>query len=304
MCSIKISTPPTTLLKKLFFRANSYFFDRQAQRLKIITIYVHTIILASLLFCSPPCQAAPENFETINTPRFTLYIETNEDVQDNEKVRSQNVASEAIKLLNANYEELTRIFSAVPQKKVILRFLSPDEFRRATGAPAWTSAMYYRGEISIPMQNDRSVQMEQLKRSLRHEYVHAIVAELSGNRCPAWLDEGIAQILEGQANPILGPALRQWLTYDNPIPLAWLENGFTTLDKSVVPPAYAQSLFATRTLINSNGFASIRNYLSLLQFGASSEEAFSEAFGSSLNEFESQLQQQLRRWAASTDAKF
>src|SRR5690606_26447433 len=118
--------------------------------------------------------------------------------------------------------------------KVVLRFLPPEEFRRQTGAPEWTSAMYFRDEITIPLTKSTAWERDELDRALRHEYVHAVIAELSEYRCPAWLDEGVAQLLEGQVNPLLGPALRRWIALNPAIPLDWLQNGFTTLDSGYV----------------------------------------------------------------------
>lgn len=280
-------------------QSRSLLSDSRRQCAKVQTILrsVHSLLFAALLFCPEPCKAADQAYETLSTPRFTLYIEKEKTAGATEP-RVQSLASESIEILNKNFEELSRIFSTQPAKRVVLRFLSPDEFHRQTGAPSWTSAMFYRGEITVPVAGKTN--RNQLSRALRHEYVHAVVAELSGNKCPAWLDEGLAQLIEGKPNPVLGPALRKWIENDTAMPLSWLESGFTTLDDSLVPAAYAQSLFATRTLVNSHGFDSIRRYLQALQGGESTESAFRTAFGKSQTEFETQLAQQLVRWASSS----
>lgn len=254
-------------------------------------------IFASILFCPPPCNAAEEtSYHSVSTPRFTLFVESTGEGKD---TRSKDIASTAIKILNDNYEEFSRIFKADLNKKVVLKFLSPKEFHRQTGAPPWTSAMYYRGEITVPIPLNGPVSSKKLRRALRHEYIHAVIAELSDNKAPAWLDEGIAQLIEGTPNPLLGPALREWIRYDNPMPLSWLENGFTTLEDSVVPAAYAQSLFAVRTLVNSNGFPAITKYLQLLAKREKSELAFATAFGKPQKEFETRLGPMIGRWAKS-----
>ena len=84
---------------------------------------------------------------------------------------------------------------------------------------------------------------------------------------------------------------------DNPLPLNWLNDGFTTLEDALVPVAYAQSLFAAKTLINSSGFGAMTKYLQYLNEGRSPEQAFFQAFGKSLSVFEDQLAQQLIRWS-------
>ena len=260
-----------------------------------------SVLLASIIsFCPQTSCAEPTVFQTLNTPRFTLHFESS-GVHDTQHLDVDNLATESINLLNENFEELSRIFDYQPRHKVVLRFLSPDEFHKYTGSPSWTSAMFFNGEITIPIDKTQKVRLHILKRALRHEYVHAVIAEMSKNKCPAWLDEGIAQLIEGHPNSLLGPALRNWISEDSPLPLAWLDNGFTTLDDQVVPAAYAQSLFATRTLVNSHGMSSLKNYLTLLANDNDNETAFKLAFGKSIEEFEKQLGPQIRRWAASAN---
>lgn len=263
---------------------------------------VFSVFFASMLLCPPPCANADEYYRSLefDTPRFTLHIQTSSDAGKDDP-RIESIASEAIASLNENFDEYRRIFDEEVHNKVVLRFLTPQEFHKQTGAPEWTSAMYYRGEITVPIPVSGRVNMDQLKRALRHELLHFITAEMSHNRCPAWLDEGIAQLLEGQPNPLLGPALRTWLTQDNPLPLDWLEHGFTMLEDDMVPAAYAQSLFAARTLVNSYGFKKVTAYIRNLGSGMTNEAAFGAAFDSPFSDFEQKLAGQLQRWAMSSN---
>jgi len=255
-------------------------------------------LYASLLVCAPSVQAESD-FQVYDTPRFTLHIGSYTEkeaviIPDNEKL-----ANISLNTLNDTFDELSRIFKLQPSRKVILKFLTPSEFSKQTGAPSWTNAMYYRGEISIPMSKSNLSELKDLNRAIRHEYVHAFIAEITNHRCPAWLDEGIAQLIEGRPNPVLGPALRKWIKTNNSIPLDWLQNGFTLLDDNVVPTAYAQSLFVTRTLVNRHGFSALRDYLLALRDGQDSRKAFRTAFNTDQVVFEKDLSQQIRRWADS-----
>ena len=208
------------------------------------------------------------------------------------------MAARALKTLNNTHSELTRIFQEDTNGNVELRFLSPAEFRKHTGAPEWTSAMYLKDEISIPI-TPASIRPSEMNRALRHEYVHAFVAQISHYKCPAWLDEGVAQIIEGPANPQLAPALSQWAS-ENPIfPLNELRNGFTTMDDYAVPAAYAQSFFATRKLIQSKGFSAIVKYLKALSVGKDEKAAFKLAFNQEQAEFEKSLADSVTRWVRS-----
>ena len=250
-------------------------------------------LLVSLVPASHLLAESP-SYTTVKTPRFTLHIDRSAPLEQ-KQLSAEQISDTALGILNRTHAEMTRIFQFNPSKQVILRFLSPKEFKRQTGAPEWTSAMFFRNEITIPL-NEAGVDPKELERALRHEYVHAVIAELSNYRGPAWLDEGVAQIIEGEANPLLGPALREWLVHNEPIPLDWLHGGFTTLEDELVPAAYAQSLFASRVLLRRYGFASITKYFKLLAAGAPEFKAFDKAFGIKKEVFEKSLRKQLLVW--------
>lgn len=248
-----------------------------------------------LLFSASHALAQEQAFTTFYSPRFTLHIEESQDEAKRVSLSPNELATRALKTLNDTHAELTRIFKHDTEGNVVLKFLSPSEFVKHTGAPEWTSAMYLKDEISIPI-TPASVRPKEMNRALRHEYVHAFVAQLSNYKCPAWLDEGVAQIIEGPANPVLAPALREW-ALENPIfPLDELRNGFTTMDEYAVPAAYAQSFFATRKLIQTKGFSAIVKYLKELSTGKSEEQAFRIAFKQDQAQFEKSLAMSVSMW--------
>jgi hypothetical protein len=231
----------------------------------------------------------------VETPRFTLYFPS---TKEDSGIPLDKLAKSTLEVLDDTYEELSQQFKVRPQQKVVFRFLTPDEFKRYTGAPPWTSAMYLRGEVSIPVSKEKRPNLVELRRAIRHEYTHAVVAELSGKRCPAWLDEGLAQMMEGDVNPLLGPALRKWNTANaEAMPLEWLQNGFMGLNDQIVPAAYAQSLFSTRLIIERLGYTAVLKYLDSLRRGVSEGDSFRTAFGLSSKDFEGKLALHIANWA-------
>jgi len=254
-----------------------------------------SLVAAVLLFIQP-VEAEPRArlFESIQTPNFRLFVEKNSSEE-----QAKNLAARSAAMLNETLEELSRVFKFRPEKQVVLRLVSQEEYQRLTGSPDWTSAMYINGVITIPLSKNHTISEKQLQKTIRHEYIHAFIDELSGGNCPAWMDEGLAQLLEGKPNKLLGPALRSWIKHSEALPLAWLRDGFTGLDSAVVPAAYAQSLFAARSLVNTHGFEAVRDYLSLLSKGLLPDEAFHLAFNGQQEHFEERLTPQMKRWAAS-----
>ena len=237
------------------------------------------------------------SFSTVSTPRFTLNFTSKTKGLANQQNNSDNLAQESLNVLNNTYEQLSNLLNKSPKRKVILNFVTPTQFTKITGAPSWTSAMYFRNEITIPLSKEARNGKDDLKRALKHEYIHAIIAELSDYGCPAWLDEGIAQLLEGPANPLLGPALRDWIKQNPAMPLNWLQDGFITLDPKLVPAAYAHSLFFSKKIIEKNGYKAISNYLDYLKNKKNPKTAFSMAFNKSELAFEKEMTQEIRKWS-------
>ncbi len=210
--------------------------------------------------------------------------------------RLKPLVNRVSELLTTTHGQYSRLFGEIPPLTTKVRLLDPESFYRTTGAPRWTNAMYYRNEIILPVGDD--MDLENLFRSVKHEYTHAVLNSLSNGRCPGWLDEGIAQWAEGSPNPALEPALKGWLISEPPVPLSLLQGGFTKLKTDVVPPAYAQSLFATNMIIKQHGFEGIKSYLKRLRIGRERDDAFKAAFGSDEKGFENLLGKELKRWSA------
>ncbi len=190
-----------------------------------------------------------------------------------------------------------KIFGELPRFQTTLRLIPEKAFFEETGAPRWTNAMFYKGQIILPLStDDQGIDFENIYRSLRHEYTHAVTHALSKGNCPGWLDEGLAQWFEGEVNPALGPALRDWLQKKRPVSFHLLRGGFTRLPSEMVPAAYAQSLYISRDLVEESGFQSMRLLFEDLASGSSFSLAFQRQFGRSIEDYERELGLKLDSW--------
>jgi hypothetical protein len=194
------------------------------------------------------------------------------------------------------HKELSGMFGPLPAFTTSIRLTDLESFRRATGAPGWTNALFYRGQILIPLSTSEDPDLENLRRSIRHEYTHAVINALSAGRCPGWLDEGLAQWIEGEENPALRPALAKWLETNDPVPLSLMQGGFTKMGSDMVPAAYAQSLFSATVVINTFGFGDIRTFFDGLKQGMEKDTAFAYGFSIDVETFERRLGKTLRSW--------
>jgi hypothetical protein len=195
------------------------------------------------------------------------------------------------------HQHLTKLFGSIPPFRSSVRLLDERSFYELTGAPGWTNAMFFRGEIIIPLSASQPIDLENIRRSVKHEYSHAVLSALSGGLIPGWLDEGLAQWIEGEENPALRATLKNYLKRSRPVPLSLLQGGFTKLSPEMVPAAYAQSLLAVQALIKAYGIKKFSDYLNLLRSEADKDRAFESSFGISLAEFEDRLNTTLLKWA-------
>lgn len=215
--------------------------------------------------------------------------------------RWSDVTKQILKTLNDTHSQFTDLFARIPAFSTSIRLMDESAFFELTGAPAWTNAMFFRGQIIIPLAANKPIDSDNLSRSVKHEYTHAILASLSGGHIPGWLDEGLAQWFEGSETPALRKALRAWLKNHDPVPLSMLQGGFTKLKADMVPAAYAQSLLATKALADKFGFDAIGNYFLLLRDGVDRNAAFQTAFEFTPEAFEEELGKALKSWEASPE---
>jgi|GEM_PF-1559582 len=203
------------------------------------------------------------------------------------------------KTLEKAHQRFESLIGTLPPLKTSLRLMDQETFHLSTGAPRWTNALYFKGQIIIPLSPGTRLDYDNITRSIRHEYAHAIIHALSNGKCPGWLDEGLAQWAEGPENPALKPALAAYLSTHRPIPLELLQGGFTRLDTGMVAAAYAQSLIATQAMIETFGFKRIRNYLLSLRDADDKRKVFATSFNMQEQVFENKLHAKLVQWAES-----
>lgn len=146
--------------------------------------------------------------------------------------------------LEHDYVELAAIFGVRPAEngraRIPLSLYRPAEFSNITGLAEWAGAAY-DGVIRAPVSDDEALD-DAFDELLRHELIHAFVRELGGRTVPGWLNEGLAQLFQGDPRVELARA-RTALRGAELIDLARLAGALTSLaDRQQVSLAYAQSL--------------------------------------------------------------
>jgi len=164
------------------------------------------------------------------------------------------------------------IFGSEPRSSVQVVLYTSQAFFDVTRAPTWIGALN-DGKLRIPLHGVDSVTPE-LSRIVRHELTHTFVNQLSAGRCPAWLNEGIAQMLEPRTLVSQGVRLTQLFKAEREIPLNMLERGFGSFSTEEAVLAYDESLLAANYLNARYGMGDIVAVLKRIGQGDSVESAF------------------------------
>lgn len=150
-----------------------------------------------------------------------------------------------------------------------------QQFTDVTVSPSWVGALY-DGRIKIPVGGITS-RTNLLEKVLFHEYAHAIVHRLSHGKAPVWLNEGIAQHVEGTVNENINKVLSAVAKSEKPVPLRAFEGSFMGFNSTQAMVAYSVSLSATQYIINEFGMSAVKRILENIGQGKTLEEAISDS---------------------------
>jgi tetratricopeptide (TPR) repeat protein len=103
---------------------------------------------------------------------------------------------EVLEHLERSYDELVRWFGIDPLAggpPIRVALYDPEDFDRLTGLGDWAAGLFDGVvRVSVP-----DLAGEGWRAVLVHELVHAFAVGIAGTRVPGWLNEGLAQALEG-----------------------------------------------------------------------------------------------------------
>ena len=114
---------------------------------------------------------------------------------------------------------------------------------------------------------------DDLARVLKHELTHSFVAQKTGGRCPVWLQEGIAQYMEGKRSRNVAGTLSNEYENHMDFSLTSYESSWMNLPKDTALKAYEWSLAAVEAIVNTGGMDDLGRILDRLAAGAAGEDA-------------------------------
>ena len=181
------------------------------------------------------------------------------------------LAEEVLKTLETEFNEISATLNYDPPEPIGVILYTNQTFMDITRAPSWSGALY-DGRIRVPVEGLTSM-TDELARVLKHELTHSFVSQKTGGRCPVWLQEGIAQYMEGKRSRINAESLTA--AYENHMefsPLSY-ETSWLNLPKDAASNAYAWSLAIVEMIVTVNGMDDLERILERLSAGSSTEDA-------------------------------
>jgi tetratricopeptide (TPR) repeat protein len=227
-------------------------------------------------------SSAESEFSQHESSHFNLHFEG--------KQTPDNFRRDLLATLEYDYDDLVRDLGYEPRNTIVVTLYTEQAFFDVTQAPSWSGALN-DGKLRIPISGITSVTPE-LARILKHELTHSFVSQMSGNRCPAWLHEGVAQAEEGKSTATYGRQLAQLFADGREIPYNVLEGSFMRFSTPEAVTAYAESLAAVEYIRDTYGMSEVHRILEMLTQGSSTEAALRTTLHSDYG----QLHDDLARW--------
>ena len=224
-------------------------------------------------------ESVESDFTQHESSHFVLHYEG--------KQTSETLRSQILQALESDYDDLARDLGNPPRDSIVVTLYTEQAFFDVTHAPTWSGAIN-DGKLRIPVSGLSSMTSE-LAHVLKHELAHSFITQLSGGRCPPWLHEGIAQLLEPKSLGGEGRQLAVLFKSQQNIPLNALEGSFINFSGAQAYVAYAESLAAVSYINDTYGMGDIQRILQRLSQGNSTEAALRATIHSDYGQFETDL---------------
>jgi tetratricopeptide (TPR) repeat protein len=203
------------------------------------------------------------------------------------------LASGILRTLEDEFRELESQLDYTPPEPINVILYTEQAFADITRAPSWAGALN-DGRIRIPVQGLTAVTPD-LARVLKHELTHSFVGQKSHGRAPTWLQEGIAQWMEGRRSSSAAGALIDAAAQNEGIKLESLEGSWLGLSGDSAALAYAWSLAVVESMIQTGGMSDISRLLDRIAASPSTDAALRETLHSNYADLEQQTVAYLKR---------
>ncbi|EKD83415.1 MAG: hypothetical protein ACD_39C00692G0001 [uncultured bacterium] len=207
----------------------------------------------------------------------------------------------AFEVLDEVFYQVTRSLNFHPDVKINVIFYLTEDYYKVSRD--WSAASAEGIKIMIPLKSGYKSE-EYIRGLLAHEFTHTIIHLRTNNRCPLWLNEGLAQYQEFTAANGSPDEMRsdfrsivenEFIEGQRTVKLNRVPSLMSSSSRKDVLRAYIASYLATRCLADYYGERSFDEILSALGEGKTIDEAMEDVTGRDLDSFQEKYESWLRK---------
>ena len=187
---------------------------------------------------------------------------------------TRSLASDVIHVLEDQFQSLRNELRYTPPEPIAVILYTQESFRDVTRSPGWAGALN-DGKIRVPVQGIETVS-DELTRILRHELTHSFIFQKTSGRAPTWLQEGLAQWMEGRRTNGDAATLVAIFDQGQGKPLRYYDDSWMRFSPGQARYAYAWSLAVVEMIEAREGGDGINRLLEAERVESSREAALRE----------------------------
>ena len=203
------------------------------------------------------------------------------------------LARDVLRTLEMHYSAIESELNYTPPDSIGVILYTQEAFADITKAPGWVGALN-DGRIRVPVQGLAGVDQE-LSRVLKHELTHSFVQQKTHGHAPTWIQEGLAQWMEGQRSGENASVMAQIFSEGHAAPLSRLEGSWMGMGGDAARYAYAWALANIEYIVQANGMGDIGRILDRIGAGMATEAALKEVLHSDYNDVMQSSAEYLRK---------
>ncbi|MBN2374007.1 hypothetical protein JXL19_09500 [bacterium] len=241
-----------------------------------------------------PCsEINASDWQRRSTPHFCLFYQKSDHLlADYIMEKAEEDYKRIVEHIGINPEITAKVYLAPDLNTYIA--LQPE----GRNTPEWSIGVFYPEQSLILLLSPkaRKIGHPDLRQIMAHELTHFIMHTIRREKdvdLPAWLHEGLAMYEARQWDWRCRTVMAQTSLGRSFIPLLSLAKGFPA-EKDLADRAYAQSISVITYIINKYGPSALNGIIKNLVDGHTTQEAFENVLGVSIEDFEKQWHVYLR----------
>jgi tetratricopeptide (TPR) repeat protein len=204
-----------------------------------------------------------------------------------------DLARAILRALEDDFTDIESQLDYTPPEQIGVILYTNQAFADITRAPGWAGALN-DGRLRIPVQGLSSMTPE-LAHVLKHELTHSFVGQKTHQRAPTWLQEGIAQYMEGQRSGPQAAALVEVIRQGAIPQLGSMEGSWMSLSGNSAAFAYAWSLATVEAMVDAGGMSDVSRLLDRVATAPSTEAALEQSLHEDYSDLTKQTADYLTR---------